>query len=93
MNRYQSQALAAAVFTLGTLVALPARLEMQPLATGGITVLAVHEPHVDSDSVSQSIEARERRHQLLARAMGAVEQATEIRLAGAPRWHSNEGKP
>jgi len=104
MNRYQPQAprvafgvaaVAAAAITLGPLVALPAQMDTMesPLATGGPTLLAAQEPHVDSGSVSRAVDARARRHELLARAMGAVEHAANLRLAGAPRWHLTGDNP
>src|ERR1700759_5104503 len=98
MNRYEPQAprlafgvaaSAAASIPFGTLVALPARLDAigPSFAQGSVTVVATREPHVDSDSVSRTVDARVRHHDLLARAVGAMEHASELRLAGAPRWH------
>jgi hypothetical protein len=68
-------------------------MEAQLATSGAILVVAAREPHVDSGNVSRAADARARRHALLARAIGAVEHATELRLAGAPRWHLTEDKP
>jgi hypothetical protein len=46
--------------------------------------VAAAEPHVDSDRVALAIQDRERRHDLVARAIGAVERGARMRLAGAP---------
>jgi len=104
MNRYQPShprlafgvaAVAAAAITLCTLVAVPALIDGTGTAlasTAAPTTMAAAEPHVDSDSLTRVAEARARRHDLFARAIHAAEHATELRLAGAPRWHLTEDK-
>jgi hypothetical protein len=103
MNRYQPSsprlafgvaAVAAAAITLCTLVAVPALIDGTgtALASTAAPTTVAAEPHVDTDSVTRIAEARARRHDLFARAIGAAEHATELRLAGAPRWHLTEDK-
>jgi len=104
MKRYQpshprlafgAAAIAAAAITLSTLVAVPALIDGTgaALASNAAPAAIAVEPHVDSDTVTRIAEARARRHDFFARAIGAAEHATELRLAGAPRWHSTEDKP
>ena len=71
-------AVAAAAITLGSLVLLPAQLEAAGPDTTSIVASA--EPHVDSGR-DAALDARARRHDLIARAIGAVEHAAGLRLA------------
>ena len=99
MNRYQPShprmafgfvALAAAALNFGALVAWPAHVAAADAAA--TTLAAAAEPHVDSGRIALVAQARARRHDLIAGAVGAVEHATTLRLAGAPRWHLTEDK-
>ena len=96
MNRYKPShprfafglgAVAAAALTLGSLVVLPAEVEATDFPAAA--VVATAEPHVDAGHPA-AVVARERRHELVARAIGAVESAGKLRFA---KLHDEESNP